>query len=55
MVQTARKIHSRTPNYRCGTGLHYRENAENAAFTGFLRLFYYTNPWIKNVVLIDSA
>lgn len=35
MVETARKTHSRTPNYRCETGLHYRKNAGNTAFTGF--------------------
>lgn len=55
MVQTARKTHSRTPNYQCGTGLCYRKNAGNAVFMGLFRLLYYTNPCIKNVVLIDSV
>ena len=55
MVKTARKTHSRTPNYWCGMGPRYRENAGNAVFTGFFRLLCYTNPCIKNVVLIDSA
>lgn len=52
MVQTVRKTHSRTPNFRCGMGSRYRKSAVNALLTG---PFYYSNPCIKNVVLIDPT
>ena len=52
MVQTAIMARSRTPNFRCGTSRKSYLNAGNALFTGS---FYYINPCIKNVVLIDSA
>jgi hypothetical protein len=52
MVQTARMARSRTPNFRCGTSRKSYRNTENALFTG---PFYYTNPCIKNVVLIDPC
>ena len=52
MVQTAKMARSRTPNFRCGTSRRNYQNAGNALFTG---PFCYTNPCIKNVVLIDPA
>lgn len=52
MVQTARMARSRTPNFRCGTSRRNYRNTGNVLFTG---PFSYTNPCIKNVVLIDSA
>ena len=52
MVSTARMARSRTPNFRCGTGRKNYRNTGNALFTG---PFYYINPCIKNVVLIDPA
>ena len=52
MVSTARMARSRTPNFRCGTGQKNYRNTGNALFTG---PFYYINPCIKNVVLIDPA
>lgn len=52
MVSTARMARSRTPYFRCGTSRKSYQNTGNALFTG---PFYYTNPCIKIVVLIDSA
>lgn len=52
MVSTARMARSRTPNFRCGTSRKSYRKTENALFTG---PFYYTNPCIKKVVLIDST
>ncbi|WP_177214810.1 hypothetical protein [Anaeromicropila populeti] len=55
MVQTVRMARSRTPYFRCGTSRRNYRNDGNALFTGLSRYFHYTNPCIKNVVLIDSA
>ena len=52
MASTARMARSRTPNFRCGTGRKSYQNNGNALFTG---PFNYTNPCIKNVVLIDQT
>lgn len=51
MVSTARMARFRTPNFRCRTSRKSYRNTGNALVTG---PFYYTNPCIKNVVLIDS-
>ena len=50
MALTVKMARSRIPNFRCGTSRRNYQNAGNALFTG---PFHYTNPCIKNVVLID--
>ena len=52
MALTARMARLKMPNFRCRTSRRNYQNTGNALFTG---PFYYTNPCIKNVVLIDSV
>ena len=50
MALTARMARLKMPNFRCRTSRSNYQNTGNALFTGPFR---YTNPCIKNVVLID--
>ncbi|NCB91961.1 MAG: hypothetical protein EOM40_05230, partial [Clostridia bacterium] len=52
MALSARMARSKTPNFRCRTSRRNYQNTGNALFTGPYR---YTNPCIKNVVLIDPC
>ncbi|CUX40128.1 hypothetical protein BN3456_02040 [Clostridium sp. C105KSO13] len=55
MTATAAMARPKAPFYRSRTSRNYRRTAENALFAGLFRPFYYRNPCIKNVVLIDLA
>ena len=50
MALTARMARSKTSYFRFRTSPQSYQNTGNALFTG---PFHYTNPCIKNVVLID--
>ena len=50
MALTARMARLKMPNFRCRTSRRNYQNTGNALFTG---PFHYTNPCIKNVVLIE--
>ena len=52
MALTARMARLKMPNFRCRTSRRNYQNTGNALFT---RPFRYTNPCIKNVVLIDQT
>jgi len=52
MALTARMARLKMPNFRCRTSRRNYQNTGNALFTGPFR---YTNPCIKNVVLIDQT